>query len=283
MQVVAAALANVVTMCLERRPAAVDKVLSHLRSFACATTAPLQPQSSLCQANLSSTSFPSFSNFPSAALPLTAHPCAVGSASEKGPKIPEVVAREGAEAALQHVVARVGAALPDRIPQLWTMVTSPVLSLAGSCKASGLQEAKAPAGGDAADAGVAASCFAVPLAGTSGELAVAVQAAAGSGPGHMREAQMAADAMQLLRCIAPALDVQLHVRLAGHVPQMMACMVHVPASMCDVVCGGMVQLTLSEPPVYLDAVVTVLLPCLEVRSEDCVTACIVNHVLEGAE
>lgn len=263
-QVVAAALANVITMCIDSKPAAVAKVLSHLRSFACTNTTP-QSQPSLAKGGLSSASLASFPNSPSCTPPLTSYACAGASSNDGGHKFPEVIAREGAEAALQHVVSRLGGTLPERLPQLWTMFTAPVVSLAEHCKMVGSQNAQPPAASDASNTGVAASCFAAPLGGSSGELAVAVQQATGLGPGHMREAQMAADAMQLLNCVAPALDVQLHRRLAGHVGQMMLCMVHVPAGLRGAVCEGVVRLTSSEPSVYLDAVVTALLPCIEVR------------------
>lgn len=271
---IAVALANVITMCIDRKPAAVDKVLLHLRTFACTNTAP-QTLSFQSKTSLSSASLTSFPNSPSATPPPTAYAC--GGPNNGAVKPPEMVAKEGAESVLQHVVTRLGVALPERLQQLWTMVTSPVTCLADSCKAAGSQPA-ADADMDAATSGVAASCFATPLHGNSGELSTAVhQGTAGSKPGHMREAQAAADAMQLLHCIAPALHVQLHAQLAGHVGHMMMCLVNVPAGLRGVVCGGIVQLTLSEPSVHLDAVVTALLPCLEVcrlkQLNTCVLQC----------
>lgn len=239
MQVIAAALAEVVTMCIDHKPSAVDKILSHLRTFACNTVSE-QPLPTL-KHSLSSLSLPAGSSIPALNMAEAAHPVVDS---------PETLAREGAEATLQHVVSNLGVKLLDRLPQLWDMVTTPIVKLAASCNPSGSNP------GQLADAVNAV---------TESQM----KPAANSGSNRASQEQMAAESMQMLQCVAPALHAQIHARLATHVTQMMQCMVHVPAEFRSAVCGGIVRLTAAQPSIHLDAVITALLPCLEVCQPSC--------------
>jgi Domain of unknown function (DUF3535) len=222
-QVVATALAKVIGMCIERKPAAVEKVLAHLRKFA--VTAPAAAEvrdGERCNSRGSGS--------PSA----TSSPRSAGG-TPTAAALADSVERAGAAFVLQRLAEQLGSALATRLPQLWAMMTAPISARAAAAAAD-----DAPTAAAADDALSAAA---------------------------------AASAMQLISCIAPALHPALHAQLAQLVPSMMLCLVHSPPPPDGAVCAGIVSLALASPSAHLEAILTVLLPCLEVRHCRCARRC----------
>lgn len=103
MQVVAEALANLIILCITRKPAAIPKILKHLHGFIC-TRLEATPADGAASAGPSRSS----------------------SAPSSSSTSPNCIAERGAEAALLQLAKQLSAGLPESVPQLWATMTEPV-------------------------------------------------------------------------------------------------------------------------------------------------------------
>eukprot|EP00892_Ulva_mutabilis_P005302 jgi/Ulvmu1/3143/UM015_0183.1 len=104
-KVVAEALAHLIIVCIQHKPAAIPKILKHLHGFICVR---LEREADTPTAGR--------------ARAAPAAPAATG----------DSIAERGAEAALQQLGRRLAGGLPASLPQLWSMATEPITRCAAA-------------------------------------------------------------------------------------------------------------------------------------------------------
>ena len=110
LQVVAEALAHLIILCVQHKPAAIPKILKHLHGFVCVR---LERPPEEVTPTVSGRSRP----------------------SPTPGSVPDNTAERGAEAALQQLGTRLGGELPASLPELWRMATEPISTCAAEAVA----------------------------------------------------------------------------------------------------------------------------------------------------